>query len=243
VGYVRRLIPVLVLALACVQPVFAQASYELEHREWEATPFLGGSFAGKFQFPTPVSGSDQESSRTVGMHYASGYQIGVRITQNLGDFWAANLEYNFANQPLRFTNLSPSIQSLSLGHLVHHFSYNGVYLPFRPQQRFRPYATAGAGVALFYLPARSKNDALALGLSLRDSWEFAGNWGGGLKYLVHDQVTLSFDVKDQISSVPSYGLPRSARVTNGQFQPGIARSGLLNNWQLNFGIGVQWDEF
>jgi hypothetical protein len=51
------------------------------------------------------------------MHYASGYQIGVRVTQNLGEFAAASLEYNFANQPLRFTNLTPTVQSLSLSYM------------------------------------------------------------------------------------------------------------------------------
>ena len=78
-------------------------------------------------------------------------------------------------------------------------------------------------------------------MPLRDSWEFALNLGGGFKYLVDDQAALTFDIKDQISSVPSYGLPRSARVTNGQYIPGISRNGFLNNWQLNFGVAVQWD--
>lgn len=237
-----RLTAILVLTLACFRPAFAQESYSPEHREWEASGFLGGSFGGNSQFPTTVSGDSQGSSRTVGMHYASGYQIGMRVTQNLGDFWAAALEYNFANQPLRFTNLSPGIQSLSLSHNVHHVSYNVLYLPLSPKQRFRPYGTMGAGAALFYIPGRSKNEALALGLGLRDSWEFAFNWGGGFKYLVQDQFALTFDLKDQVSGIPSYGLPRSAQVINGQYQPGISRSGLLHHWQLNFGVAFQWDE-
>jgi len=228
--------------LACFEPAFAQDPYAPEHRDWEGSGFSGGSFAGDFSFPTPVSGDGQEGSRTVGVHYASGYQVGARITQNLGDFWAASLEYNFANQPLRFTNLSPGIQSLSLSHNVHHVSYNALYLPLTRKRRLRPFATIGAGAALFYIPGRSKEEALALGVSLRDSWEFAFNWGGGLKYLAADQVALTFDVRDQISGLPSYGLPRSARITNGQYQPGIARSGRINIWQLNFGVAYQWDD-
>jgi hypothetical protein len=213
VSSVSKLIPILVFTLACCAPAFAQVYGSPEYREWEGAGFVGGSFIGNFEFPTPVVGNVQEGSRTIGMNYASGYQIGVRVTQNLGDFGAAYLEYNFANQPLRFTNLTPTIQSLSLSHNVNHFSYGFSYLPLRPSQRFRPYGAMGAGVALFYILGKSRNEALALGVPLRDSWEFALNLGGGFKYLVEDQAALTFDIKDQISSVPSYGLPRSARVT------------------------------
>jgi len=236
------MIPILVLTLACSLPGFARGSEPSEQPDWEVSGFGGGSFLGDFQFSTPVSGSNQEGSRTVGVHYAAGYQIGVRITENLGHFWGAGLEYSFANQPLRFTNLAPNIQNLYLSESIHHLSYNISYLPLTAARRFQPYGSAGIGSALFYIARDSKNDALAQGLALQDSWKFTFNWGGGFKYLVADQFGLTFDLKDQISGVPSYGLPRSARVTNGQFQPGFSRSKLLNNWQINFGIAFQFDD-
>ena len=91
--------------------VFAQRpAYSPEHREWEGGGFAGASFSKGFQFPTSVNGTGQQ--QTVGISFASGYQVGAQITQNLRDFWAASLEYSFANQPLRFTNLTPTIQSL-----------------------------------------------------------------------------------------------------------------------------------
>lgn len=230
------------LTIACLQPAFAQVSYSLEHREWEVTGFAGRSFVTKSRFSTPVTGSDQESSRTVGIEYASGYETGVRVSQNVNDFWAADLEYSFANQPLTFTNLSPGIESLSLTQYIHDFSYNVSYLPLPRTKRFRPYVLAGVGAALFYIAGRSKKDALELGVWLRDSWEFTFNWGGGFKYLIQDQFALTFDVKDRISRVPSYGLPASTVVAGGQYQPGIAVHGPLQNWQLNFGFTFQWDE-
>ncbi len=232
----------IVLVLACSRSAFAQTSYQPEQGEWEASIFAGGSFAGNYQFPTPVSGSDQEFSRSVGMRYIPGYQIGLRVSQNLNDFWGVDLEYSFANQELQLTNLSPSIQRLSLCHFIHDLTYNVSYLPLRPTKRFRPYADVGVGAALFYICGRSRQEAMNLGLDIRSSWEFVGNWGGGFKYLIADHYAVTFDLKDRLSRIPSYGIPVSARVVGGQFQPGISLHGVMQNWQINFGFSYQWDE-
>jgi opacity protein-like surface antigen len=239
--FVSALTPVLTLAIGFSHAA-AQAPPPPEHRQWEVTGFGGGSFIGGFQFPTAIIGSPAEASRTVGMHYASGYQAGIRVSQNFHDFWAAALEYSFANQPLRLTNLSPEVQSLSLSDFIHRLSYNVLYLPAAPERRFRPYGSIGAGAALFFIAGDSKEDAAAVGVPLRDDWKFTFNWGGGFKYLVHDQVAIGFDVKDQISGVPSYGLPHSATLKEGRYIPGISRNGLMQNWQFNLGIAFQWDE-
>jgi hypothetical protein len=177
------------------------------------------------------------------MSYESGYQVGVRINQNLNEYWGADLEYSFANQFLRYTNLSPSIQNLSLDQYQHNLSYDVSYLPRARTKRLRPYVDVGIGAGWFYLPGRVKKDALELGLRLRDSWAFVFNVGGGFTYLVQDQYAITFDVKDRISRIPSYGLPESARVVNGQYQPGIALNGRLQNLQFNLGFTFQWDEF
>jgi outer membrane protein W len=218
---------------------FAQRN-EWPYREWEVAGFAGGSFVGNFRFPTPVSGSSQ--TQTVGMHYASGYQVGLRITENVRDGIAVDVEYSFANQPLRFTNLTPEIPSLSVGHSVQHLSYNVTYLPLSREKRFRPYVSLGAGAVLYHIAKQSRIDAEAMGVGLHGSWVFAMNAGGGFKYLVQDQFALTFDVKDQVSRVPSYGLPKSASVVHGFYQPGVARHGFLNNWQLNIGAVYQWDD-
>src|SRR5206468_901435 len=164
-------------------------------------------------------------------------------SQNLGNYAAADLEYHFANQPLTFTNLRPDIPSLSVGHSTNHFSYNLSYLPLSRGKRFRPYATMGAGAVLYHISQGSKEDAAMLGIGLHGSWEFMFSPGGGLKYLVQDQFVLTLNVKDQISGVPSYGLPRFASVTNGFYQPGIKSSGLVNSWQISFGAVYNWDDF
>jgi len=232
-----------VIVVGSVLPALAQTSYPPEHHEWEASLFAGASFSSKFQFPTLVAGSDQQVSRTVGMKYAPSYMLGVRVNQNLNDFWGVDLEYSVADQNLDFTNISPSIQHLSLTQYIHHVSYNVSYLPLPRTKRFRPYADVGVGTALFYISKPSKKDALDLGLKLRDSWEFIGNVGGGFKYLIQDQLAVTLDLKDRISRIPSYGIPPSAQVVGGQYQPGLALHGAMHNWQLNFGITYEWDEW
>ncbi len=177
------------------------------------------------------------------MQYSSGYQLGLRVNQNLNDFWGVDLEYSFSDQYLRLTNISPGIQNLSLTQYTHHFSYNVSFLPSPRSERFRPYVDVGVGAALFYIAKPSKKDALDLGLKLRDSWEFLGNVGGGFKYMVQDPLAVTVDLKDRISRIPSYGIPTSAQVVGGQYQPGMALHGLMHNWQFNAGITYQWDEW
>ena len=236
----------LIIVVASSLPAFAQSTqskYPQEHHEWEASLFGGYSFPSRFQFPTTVSGSGQEVSRTVRMEYSSGYVLGVRVNQNLNDFLGVDLEYSFADQKLDFMNISPGIQRLSLTQYIHHVSYNVSFLPSPRSERFRPYIDAGVGAALFYIAKPSKKDALDLGLKLRDSWEFLGNVGGGFKYMVRDPLAVTVDLKDRISRIPSYGIPTSAQVVGGQYQPGMALHGVMHNWQFNAGITYQWDEW
>jgi hypothetical protein len=237
----KRMI-ILSFVFAWARPAIAQEGASLEHRQWEASGFAGGSFATSFRLPTPVSGSDQEFSRAVGMHLASGYLIGARITDNFKESWSGDLEYSFGHENLSFTNLSPVIQSLSLTQYTHRLSYNVSYLPLPPPKRFRPYGDVGVGTALYFLPGQSKEIALGQGLNLRDTWVFLVNWGGGFRYLLQDQFAFTLDLKDRLSNVPSYGLPDSARVVNGQYQPGMHTHGIAQSWQINFGLTFQWDE-
>jgi len=232
------------LVAAMGTPTHAQSLYPSTHREWEVSGFLGRSSAGKFQFPTRISGTgDPASSRNVGMQFESGNLLGVRIDQNVNENWNATMEYSFAAQPIRFLDLAPEIQNLSLNQYIHHLSSRVGVLPLRPTSRFRPYGQGGLGAAWFYLPGRVKKDALELGLSLRDSFELSYDVGGGFKYLVHDEFAIGVDVKGRISRVPSYGLPPTATMIDGRYVPGVARHGTMTIGQISFGLTYQWDEF
>src|ERR1051325_904478 len=113
---------IVVTLLECVA-AYPQDTAPPEHRDWEVSGFAGRSYAGKFQFATPVTDNGQQSTRDVGLEYRSGNLVGVRIHENLNDYWAAAMEYSFAAQPVRFVNLSPAIQNLSLNQYIHHLAY------------------------------------------------------------------------------------------------------------------------
>jgi hypothetical protein len=240
-----RKLPMLLLLLLTSTPAMAQGVYYSDwwFYEWEVTGFAGGSFGRSFEFPTFTDGIPTPT-HNVGVHYGSGYQVGVNCRQNLGDYWAADLQYTFANAPMEFTNLTPNVPVLGLGQSIHTFTYNGTYQAFSYRHRFHPYARAGAGATLFFLNGDSKHDAeAALGVPLRDSWKFAVSYGGGFKFLFDQEVGMTFDVRDTVSGVPSYGLPRTAQVVNGVFVPGLDRDGFYHNFQVSLGLTFRWNEW
>ena len=233
----------LMLAVCSPGSALAQTYSPLQYREWEVTFFTGGSSIGGYHFPTRVFGSAVETSRTIGVEYRPGNQLGLRLTENVNDSWAADLEYSFALHNLRFSNLSPDVPDLSAKTYVHHIDYNVVYLALPRDKRFRPYAQVGVGGVLFFIDGKSSGEAQQRGLQLHDSWRFLFNVGGGLKYLIMDQFAVAFDLKDGVSRLPSYGLPDSVLVVNGEYHPGVSVHGTVNNWQFSIGANVQWDDF
>ena len=233
---------IVVVGIASSTSAFAQTAYSSENREWEATGFAGYVFRHNFQFPTPVIGSVSETSRTVGVHYSPAWVVGARVIQNLGEHASADLEYSFSDQDVTLTNLSPDIPSFHITQAVHNMSYNISYLPLPLSKRLRPYGLAGVGAVLFWIPGGTSREAKALNFNLRSSWQFLVNAGGGVRYLVRDQFALNLDVRDRISRLPSWGIPPSASVVDGVFNPGVSRHGVLNNWQISVGFTYQWDE-
>jgi opacity protein-like surface antigen len=234
-------LPILFVALLPL-PGRAQGAFRLTHGEWEFSVFGGGSFLGSNTYPTPVTGPGQPASRTVGLRYGSGYQMGVRVSDNQWQHWGATLEYGFSNQPITFTNLSDSLPSLSLGHSIHRFAYDVNYYFRDRDSRWRPYAFAGPGVSLFYVKGPAKTSAAAQGIHLSDPWKFTMNWGGGVKYLLHRQVAGSFQFSDSLSGVPGYGLPESGSVVSGVYVPGFHANGYLHNWLVSLGFVFQWND-
>ncbi len=238
-GLMRVLVIVLFLVLAAI-PGQAQTARGMSHGEWEASVFGGGSLLGSGLYNTPVSGSAQRSSRGVGLRFGTGPYLGVRLTDNRWQRWGAAVEYSYSNQPISFTNLSDSIPSLGLGHAIHRFSYEILYHVRDRRERLRPFVFAGPGVSLFYVKGSAKQAAAAQGIRLSDPWKFAMSWGGGMKYLLIEQVALSVQFSDSISGVPRYGLPTAGNVVGGQYIPGFHPDSYLHNWLISAGFIYQW---
>ncbi len=65
-------------------------------------------------------------------------------------------------------------------------------------------------------------------------------WGGGVKYLMRDQIAVSMQYTDNISGVPHYGLPSTGLVTPGQYSPGFSPNGMLHNRLISLSFNYQW---
>ena len=70
------------LLILFVESGQAQSVFKSAHGEWEASIFGSGSFLGDGEHITPSEGSGQPSSRTVGLSYGTGAQLGIRVTDN-----------------------------------------------------------------------------------------------------------------------------------------------------------------
>lgn len=222
-------------------PLLAQYSqgYVQQQKKWEFSFLAGVSSSGDQTSSTPISG--QELTRNVGLEYASGYLVGFRITENLGEHFGAELEYSFANQPMAFRNLRPNLPRLELDHREHSVVYDVLYYPLPRSSRIRPYALAGIGACFFQIDGDSMDDALSQSVSLRNRWKLAGTWGGGVKYFITDKWGVRFDIRDQISGIPDYGLPHVAPSFQGVSGPAFKPDGLLQTWQISAGVLVVWN--
>ena len=218
----------------------AQSLYPISHRRWEFSAFGGTSIVKDQVFETPVGG-DQQFTVPVGVQYSSSWLVGARLSESMGDYWGAEFEYSYANQPIRFTDLTPDIPTLSLSQGVNTFAYNFIFFFTNPYKRIRPYAIAGIGTSLFQTYGSAESDAKAAGVNLGNSWTFVFDWGGGVKYLFHDHWAARVDFRSHLGTMPDYGLPPSATVSQGNYVPGLATSGTLQNWHVTAGIAYQFD--
>jgi opacity protein-like surface antigen len=237
----RLLLPLLFLLPGLLQVGLAQAPNPISHRRWEFSAFGGTGIVKDQTFDTTVVDGEQQFSIPVGVQYNSSWLVGSRLSESMGDFWGAEFEYSCANQPLRFTNLTPSIPDLSVKQSVNTFAYNFIFFFTNPYKRIRPYAIAGIGTSLFQTYGSAESDAKAAGVNLGNSWTFVFDWGGGVKYLFHDHWAARVDFRSHLGTMPDYGLPPSATVSQGNYVPGLATSGTLQNWHVTAGIAYQFD--
>lgn len=228
-------LPALIVLFASLVTTTVMGQIQYPHqKKWEFS-FLGGAaFSSDESSATPVSGED--SLRLVRLHFASGYLVGVRVSENLGQKVAAELEYSFANHPLGFFNLTPDVPLLDADHRTHSILYNITY-SLRPRMsKLRPFFGFGAGTTFFQIDGNSKTAASVEGIELKDRWKFAFGLTGGVKSMINENWGLRVDVRNLWTGVPDYGLPASATPSG----PGFNAEGLLSRWQISGGISYYW---
>ncbi|HXK62608.1 MAG TPA: outer membrane beta-barrel protein, partial [Acidobacteriota bacterium] len=223
-----RYLLIIISGLFCF-PLMAQAPFSYRNDKWELSFFTGSSHRGDDIYVTPLEGG---GTRDVGLRFASGYLIGGRITENLGQHFGAELDYSLSNQPVQFRNLAPLIPAVNFDHRVHSIAYTVLFYGLKRKNRIRPYAAIGPGISLYDSFGDLEGVAATKGLTLKDRWKAAFIVGGGVKFRVGEQVGLRFDVRDHITGVPDFGFPERGTAQDPGFRP----EGQLHNWQ--FGVGV-----
>ena len=225
------------LVLLAVLLVGELAQAQLRRRDpdkWEFSFFGGvGWLAGRQEFPTLT---DVTGSNVVRIDAGSGWVMGIRISENLSNFFAAEFEYALNDQPATALNLAPGLPALNLNQKIHNLTYNGVLYPFGRRRRIRPFGTFGAGASLFQISSEAEAAGIAAGLDLVDRWKVAWTWGGGVKFRMGGAWGLRFDFRDHISPVPDYGIPRMAQTVSGIVTPAFRPDGRFHSYQVTAGF-------
>lgn len=199
--------------------------------KWEVSAFFGMSQVGDRSLFTPIEGGD---SKTVGLSYDPGHALGLRVTENLGLKIAAELGYSYSDQSLSFTNLSDALPTLNVTQRIHKIVYSFLFYPMGRKGKFQPFAAVGVGTSYFQIS--DDLEAVQTGINFRDRWKLAASFGGGMKIPLDDRWGVRVDVRDQITSVPGFGLPKAAPTLQDAVGPGLRPEGLFHNWQVDAGI-------
>ena len=214
--------------------VSAQVPLPRIENKWEISVLAGISGLGDGTFATPVEGG---TTQDVAQDFETSYVVGVRVTENLGQYFGAELEYSFVNQPVVLLNLSPSVSRLDVDHKVHKFAYSILVYGRDRAKRIRPFGSIGVGTSLFQVTNDSQDEALRQGVDLKNRWKVAFSYGAGVKFQMGPGWGLRADFRDQVTGVSDWGLPSQAAVLeNGEIGPAFRPDGVLHNWQISGGF-------
>ncbi len=211
--------------------ISAQNPAAPQEDKWEFSGFFGVSQLGDHAYPTPIEGGD---SKTVNLSYDPGYALGFRITENLGRKFGAELEYSYIDNSLSFSNLSDLVPNLNVKQRLHKIVYSILVYPIGRKGRVQPFGSFGGGTSYFQIADDSEAEQNAI--ILKDRWKLAASFGGGVKIPLSGPWGFRVDFRDQITSVPSFGLPEIAPSFQGNSGAGLLPDGLFHDWQIDAGF-------
>lgn len=221
----------LVLAGGIAQPIRGQAAADSHPRKWEFSFLAGAGYLSGRTFGPAASGN---GSAPVRLDYNAGYSLAFGVTENLAEKFGAEMRYGIGSLPLAAASLTEGSTTPEQAHYVHGLSYSLIVYPQGWRRgRLVPYALAGLGASLFQPSGDA--DAASQGRVLKDRWKLAGEMGGGVKFYLDPPWSLRFEVRDRITGVPDYGLPRVASQGEGS-GPVLPASGRLHHWQIQAGF-------
>lgn len=230
-SFLGRCCLALVLAGGIAQPIRGQAAADSHPRKWEFSFLAGAGYLSDRTLGPAASGN---GSSLVRLDYNAGYSFAFGVIENLAGKFGAEMRYGIGSLPLAAGGLTQGSTTPEQAHHVHGLVYSLVVYP-RGWRRGRlvPYASAGLGASLFQ-PSGDPG-AASPGLVLKDRWKLAGELGGGVKLYLDPPWGLRFEVRNRITGVPDYGLPRVASPGEGAGAV-LPAGGRLHHWQFQAGF-------
>jgi opacity protein-like surface antigen len=119
---------------------------------------------------------------------------------------------------------------------------NGLYNFLPRDAQWRPFATFGIGLSRFSPTADARNRALQDFLSgptrISSSTEFGFNFGGGVEKAVTERIGIRFDLRDNVTGMPRFGLPEAPLNPGGAFYP---VKGVIHDFEVAAGVVFHFD--
>lgn len=191
-------------------------------------------------------GSQHWFGNRKGGELAPGGVFGLRGGAELNNRWALEGAWTYGVNNLRaFPEQAAGVvrpRDVGFGARNHHLSLNPVWHFTAPDQKWRPYLTAGLGALSFRPTDSARRDAsLAItaplgAAALKADLVPAFNWGGGVKYLLRDAMHLRVDLRHIVASQPHFGLSRTPVIPGALF---MERGGTVSGLQATIGLGFQ----
>ena len=230
-AFLSRCCLALVLSGGIAQPLPGQGTAETHPRKWEFS-FLAG--AGFLSDGTSGPAEAGNGSSLVTLDYKAGYSMAFGVIENLAEKFGAEMRYGINSLPFGSVGSAEGPSMPERAHYVHELTYSLLVYPHGWKRgRLIPYALAGLGASLFQPSGDA--DAAFRDLALKGRWKLAGEMGGGVKLYLDPSWSLRFEVRDRLTGVPDYGLPRAASRDQGA-GTALPASGRLHHWRFQAGL-------
>ncbi len=196
----------------------------------------GGSFvkaSRTFTAPTSSGPDTPFASR-----FVDGGTYKARLTLDLTKHFSVEGVYGFGPNNLRITEFQNTPIQRDFEVRQQQFQFNFLHFFTSGRERtLRPFLTSGIGAVRFIPTDEAKAMALARfinsGAQIDTTNKLNFNFGGGLEARFSRWLGVRFDVRDQISTVPRFGLPQTPSGSAASYFP---INGLVHN--IDAGVGI-----
>ena len=168
--------------------------------------------------------------------FKNGGTVGLRGTADMADAFAVEGSYSLSTNDLRITERQPR-RERTYDLNIHRLDGNLHYYFARVDDPFRPFMTAGIGLARFGPSSDAKQLAGTRFIDeptrISSSNQFSFNFGSGLEGRVSDLLGWRVDLRDHITGMPRFGVPETP------LSPGDVSfpvSGVIHNVGLAFSL-------